>query len=258
MSYNQNMKIAMLISGGGTTAERIIQETKGGRLAGITPALVIVSKPDCKGIERVRNAGIAPENIVVLEKKNFTTAEEFGEAIIAECHARNVDFIGQYGWLVMTPENVCNEYKGQIVNQHPGPLDPGGNGDFGGAGMYGIRVHEARLQFVRKVNRDFWTEATAHFVTPIFDEGAIIKRKQVSILPEDTAETLQARVLPVEYEVQIETLRVLSEGGLSSRGTREVSPRELASARETPLVLRGEEEILAECKADAIKKYPNG
>ncbi len=237
------MKIALLISGGGTTMEAIIKACQNGVLAGVTPALVIASIGSAGGIPKARNLGIKEEDILILSPKSFENSEKFGDAIINECRKRNVDFIGQYGWMVKTPENVCEEFKGRIVNQHPGPLDPGGNGDFGGAGMYGVRVHEARLQFVRKTNREFFTEATCHRVTANFDEGKIVKRIQVEILPEDTAESLQARVLPVEHQVQIQALQDFVNNTVTE------------FEREVPLVLPGEESILDECKKNAIIKY---
>jgi len=250
------MRIALLISGGGTTMEAIIRACQNGTLKGVIPALVIASKETAGGIEKAHGLGIADNNIVVLNPKNFSTPEAFGEAILHECRIRDVDFIGQYGWLSKTPENVCKTYKGMIINQHPGPLDIHSNAsdlggqadnlDFGGAGMYGLRVHQARLLFVRETNRDFWTEATAHRVTENFDEGKIVKRKQVEILPDDTAESLQARVLPVEHEVQIETLRDFASGTVKE------------FYREEPLVRKGEEEILEECKKLAIEMYPKG
>lgn len=223
----------------------IIKAIQSGILSGVIPALVISSNSKAGGIEKARALGIPEEDIVVINPKDFLTPEKFGEKILEECRHRNVDFIGQYGWLVKTPENVINVYADMIVNQHPAPLDPG-RPDFGGPGMYGLRDHETRLQFVRKVNRDFWTEAVTHRVTSDFDKGAIIKRKQVPILPDDTAETLQARVLPVEHEIQIETIHDFVNGTVSE------------FVREIPLVLSGEEAILEECKEIAKKLYPHG
>lgn len=240
------MNIALLISGGGTTMEAMIKAARDERLSGIEPVLVIASKPDAGGIAKARALGVAEKDSLVLSPKSFEHPEKFGEAIQEECRARGVEFIGQYGWLAKTPENVCKAFEGMIVNQHPGPLDPEGDGDFGGLGMYGMRVHEARLQFVRTVNRDFWTEATSHRVTKNFDEGAIVKRKQVTVLPDDTAESLQTRVLPVEHEVQIETLRDFAQGTVSE------------FHRKIPLVLHGEEHVLEESKKLAIQKYPRG
>lgn len=226
--------------------EAIIKATQNGRLSNVQPVLVIASKPDAGGIAKAKVLGIPESDIVILNPKDFENSEKFGEAIISECKKRNVEFVGQYGWLAKTPQIVCEVYKGMITNQHPGPLDPEGNGDFGGVGMYGMRVHEARFQFVRKTNRDFWTEATAHRVTTNFDEGNIVKCKRVEIMPNDTAESLQARVLPVEHEVQIETLQDFANNTVTE------------FHRDIPLVQKGEESILEECKKIAIEKYLKG
>lgn len=250
------MRIALLISGGGTTMEAIIKVIQNGTLNNVVPSLVISSSENAGGIEKARKLGIKSENILVINPKDFKTRDEFGKEIIKECKKRKIDFIGQYGWMVMTPENVIKEFEGMIVNQHPGPLDTrqnasisgrqAGHLDFGGVGMYGLRAHQTRLEFVRRVNRDFWTEATAHRVTTKFDEGAILKRRQIPIFKNDTAETLQARVLPVEHQVQIETLQDFANGKVKE------------FHRAEPLVLSGEEKILDECKKLAIKMYPNG
>ncbi len=239
------MRIALLISGGGTTMEAIIKACQSGSLPDVFPVLVIASKENIGGIEKARLLGIKDEDIIVINPKDFNTRESFGEKIIQEAKKRKVDFIGQYGWLVMTPKNVIDTFEGMIVNQHPGPLDTG-RLDFGGVGMYGMRVHAARLSFVNKVKRDYWTEATAHRVTTKFDEGAIVKRKKVPIESGDTPEILQKRVLLAEYEVQIEALRDFA------------NKKVVEYKRENPLVLKGEEDLLEESKLEAIKLYPNG
>src|SRR3989338_7661821 len=113
------MRIALLISGGGTTAEAIIRAVKSGKLAGVEIGCVIASKPDAGGIERAKKAGVPEKDVLVLSPKSFSSREELGEAIIKECRARGVDFVGQYGWLVKTPENVIEAFAGHIVNQHP-------------------------------------------------------------------------------------------------------------------------------------------
>ncbi|HCY18033.1 MAG: Phosphoribosylglycinamide formyltransferase [Candidatus Nomurabacteria bacterium GW2011_GWF2_35_12] len=239
------MRIALLISGEGTTMETIIKATQNDTLKNVNPVLVIASKENASGLIKAKNLGISEKNILVINPKNFKTGEEFGEKIIKECKERNVDFIGQYGWLVKTPENVCETFKERIINQHPGPLD-NGRPDFGGAGMYGKRVHEARLEFVRRTNHDFWTEATSHRVTSKFDEGTILKIKRVPIFPGDTAEILQARMLPIEHEIQIEILKDFSEG------------KEKEFYRDLSLIRKEEENILEESKELAKKMYPNG
>ncbi len=239
------MRIALLISGGGTTAAEIILASRSGRLNGIEPALVIGSRAGIPGIERAAEAEMLKDNVVVIQPGDFENEKAFGEAIIKACEARGVEFIGQYGWMPKTPQNVIERFQGMMVNQHPGPLDPG-RPDFGGTGMYGRRVHAARLYFVRRTNRDFWTEATAQRVAVEFDGGTVLKRKQVLILPDDDVGSLQERVLPVEYETQIETLRDFAAGEI----------KELK--RETPLVLPGEEKILEEAKKAAILLFPKG
>ncbi|MCR4328401.1 MAG: phosphoribosylglycinamide formyltransferase [Patescibacteria group bacterium] len=244
MNFNI-MRIAILLSGGGTTAEAIIRATQMGRLSGVEVACVIASKPEAGGIERVKRAGVPKKDVIVLSPKAFPSRDEFGESIIKECRARGVDFVGQYGWLVKTPENVIAAFEGRIVNQHPGPLDPG-RPDFGGKGMYGKRVHAARLFFVRAVQRDFWTEMTAHRVTTEYDKGAVLHAKQVSILEDDTPETLAARALPVEHKVQIETIEMFAKGAV-----KEI-------VRGKPLILPGEEQILEEAKRRAVEMFPNG
>lgn len=239
------MRIALLISGGGTTAEHIIRAARAGALPGVEPVLVIASRPDAPGIERTIAAGMNKDDVIVLRPGDFSDQATFGDAIIKACDARAVEFAGQYGWLAKTPKNVIEHFHGMMTNQHPGPLDPG-RPDFGGPGMYGRRVHAARLYFVRKTNHDLWTEATAQRVAVEFDGGAVLARRQVPILPDDDVPALQARLLPVEHEVQIEVLKKFATGTV----------KELT--RERPLIKAEELAILEEAKKAAIAQFPNG
>lgn len=240
------MNLALLLSGGGTTAARIISECRAGKtLEGMTPVLVISSDPEAGGIKKAKALGIAPEDVIVIERKDFDTPEAFGEAIIAECSKREVDIIGQYGWMVKTPANVIAKYEGKMINQHPGPLDIG-HQDFGGAGMYGMRVHSARLCFVNKTQHNYWSEATAQRVAAEFDTGVVIKSKRVPIHIDDTPEMLQERMLPVEHEVQVLALEDFLNNDVTevTRSERLVGEHDL--------------NILNECKQEAILKYPKG
>ncbi|HEU0085823.1 MAG TPA: formyltransferase family protein [Candidatus Paceibacterota bacterium] len=241
----KEIRLALLISGGGTTMEAIIKATKNGTLTNVNPVLVIASKETAGGIEKAKALGISGENIIVLERKKFKDSVEFGEAIISECEKRNVNMIGQYGWMVLTPQNVIKRFEKRIVNQHPGPLDTG-RPDFGGEGMYGLRVHEARRLFVKNVNRDFFTEATCHYVTEEFDKGEVIKRNVMEFSLDDLATDIQQKLLPIEHQTQIEALQDIA------------SDRIEIFKREIPLVNEGEEEILKECKQSAKLAYPNG
>ncbi len=235
----------MLISGGGTTMREILRAVKSGFLSRVEPVLIIASKPDAGGIEKAVAEGMSEEDVLVLRPKAYPSPEAFGEAILLECQKRGVDFIGQYGWLPKTPANVIKAYRGMMTNQHPGPLDPG-RPDFGGPGMYGRRVHCARLYFVRRAGRDFCTEATVQRVAPEFDKGTLLGRITIPINPDDDVATLQDRVLPQEHTLQIETLLAFSEN------------RVCELTRSEPLVREGEYTILAEAKQVAGILFPRG
>jgi len=239
------LRIAMLVSGGGTTMQAIIQACRLGRLWNVEPVCVIASRRDAGAIEKALALKMRREDVLIRKPKNYLDSEAFGEAIIAACQARGVDFIGQYGWMVKTPSNVIEAYKGMMVNQHPGPLDPG-RPDFGGEGMFGRRVHCARLYFVRTVKRDFWTAATAQRVAVEYDKGALLKTHTVPILEDDDTASLQERVLPHEHQLQIEVLDDFAKGRL----------REFV--REAPLVLPGEEAIIEQAKRIAKALFPKG
>lgn len=214
------MRIALLISGRGSTATAIINACNNGTLQGVVPACTISSQD------------VSP--------KNFSSPEGFGEAILKICKEHKVDFIGQYGWMVKTPTNVIEAYKDMMINQHNGPVP-----EFGGPGMYGMRVHCARLLFAQRVKRDMWTEGVAQRVALEFDDGAALKVGRVPILEGDTPEMLAARLLPIEHQVQIAMLQDFVNGTVQE-------------IRRDPLVLSGEESILAEVKKEAILRYPKG
>lgn len=241
------MNTAFLISGGGTTMKSIIESTQEGKLKGLVrPALVIASNSDAGGIAKALALGIAAEDIVVLPRRNFSSREEFGKAILGECKKRGIDYVSQNGWIPLTPENVCEEFEGRIGNQHPAPLDTGYL-DFGGKGMIGKAAHSARLKFVQDTGfRDPWTEATFHEATSRLDEGRIISSTKVPVLFEDTVDTLQQRVLPSEHENSIVALYDIARG------------EQVYFERKERLVWPGEELILEAAKQEAVKLYPEG
>jgi len=240
----KRLRLALLISGGGTTASAIIKACFSEKIS-IDPVLVVASNASISGIERVKEAGVKAESVTVIDPKQFDTASKFGEEILGWCKKCKVDLIGQYGWLPLTPANVIQEYEGKIINQHPGPLDTG-RPDFGGKGMYGKRVQAAILYFRRMTKHDYWTEATTHFVTAEFDKGGVIKRKKVAIVPNDTVESLQDRIRPIEHVVQIAALADFADGKVK------------IVHREKPLIKDSELKILGEAKRIAAIFYPNG
>jgi phosphoribosylglycinamide formyltransferase-1 len=236
------LRLGLFISGGGTTMQRIIQACQSGELKSVCPAVVIASKEKIGGIAKAQALDVPIE---VIQRGFFGCEASYADVLLRECKKYAVDLIGQYGWLPKTPQNLIEAYSGRMINQHPGPLDPG-RPDFGGKGMYGRRVHAARLFFVRSVNRDFWTEATAQRVAVEFDKGAVLRRRVVPIFPDDDPITLQERVLPEEHAVQIETLRDFADN------------RVRETVRSEPLVDDLDVLVLDEAKRVAGLLFPHG
>ncbi|MDP3997930.1 MAG: formyltransferase family protein [Candidatus Andersenbacteria bacterium] len=235
------LRLAMLVSGGGTTAQYIIRACQSGELKGICPAVVMSNRKSAGGLVKAQALGASTETI----RPFYSCPTALGEEILKLCKKHSVDLIGQYGWLCKTPPNVIEAYQGMIINQHPGPLDFG-RPDFGGQGMYGRRVHAARLLFVRAVGYDYWTEACAHRVTAEYDKGAVLCRQAVEIQPDHDPITLQELVLPVEYRVQVKTLADFAAGNV-----REVM-------RDKLLVRREDVSLLHNAKETACLLFPRG
>lgn len=238
----EKLRLAMLISGSGTTMEAIIKACQSERLDGIEPALVIASKEEAGGLAKAEALGIPS---IVLKRKEHPDEESFGQVILHACHQKHIDLIGQYGWLVKTPRNVIQIYRNRIVNQHPGPLSPGQH-DFGGPGMYGKRVHATRYLFASRTDNQWWTEATCHFVEDEYDTGQVIKRLTMDITRADMPETIAERLLKLEWECQIQALEDI------------MYDRVQIQTRKKQLVQPSEFELLRDCKKEAIKLYPHG
>ena len=179
-------KIVVLVSGGGTNLQALIDAQKRGELGGGTISLVISSKPDVYALERARANDIPT---LVLSRKEYGSIAEYSRALADAMEQREIDLVVLAGFLTILPENVIRAYDHRILNVHPSLIP-----SFCGDGFYGLRVHEAALQKGVKV-----TGATIHFVNEITDGGDIIAQKAVEVLPDDTPETLQKRVM-VEAE----------------------------------------------------------
>lgn len=248
LKEDKMLKLALLISGNGTTAKKIFLACQKGELKGfINPAVVIASKDNIKGITRLKKAGFPNDRIFVCNRKQYNSQEEFGEAMLQIFRKHNIDLIGQYGWLPLTPENVIAEYPNKIINQHPGPLYPG-HPDFGGKGMYGMRVHFARLCFARfsGLEKDQFTEATAHYVSPEYDKGCVIGKVKIPILSDDDVNSLSKRVRRIEQRLHIKVLKQFAQGTVTEQG------------RDSHLVHKGQFKLLEESKEMAEKLFPRG
>ncbi len=191
------LNLAVFISGGGTDLQSIIDAVKAGALdADIR--LVLSNKPDAYGLVRAQNAGIPT---AVISSGDFDERDDFIRTLLDILDEHGVDFIALAGYLRKIPPELIDKFRGRIVNIHPGPLP-----DFGGKGMYGIRVHEAVLEAGLTE-----TCVTIHQVTEGYDEGNIIATRAVEVLPDDTPEVLQKRVLEVEHELYPEVLQRFAE-----------------------------------------------
>ena len=176
------LKIAVLVSGGGTNLQALIDAQAQGVIHSGEIALVIANKADAYALERAKRAGI-PTAVVL--KKECGSQEAFEEAIKARLAEAEIDLIVLAGFMSILSESFTSAYPKQILNVHPSLIP-----SFCGKGFYGLRVHEAALEEGVKV-----TGATVHFVNEIPDGGEIILQKAVSIREGDTPETLQKRVM---------------------------------------------------------------
>lgn len=175
-------KIAVLVSGGGTNLQALIDAEKSGIIKSGTISLVISSNPDAYALERAAKADI---KTAVAHKKTFATRDEFEKKIISFLEEENIDIIVLAGFMCILSENFTAKYANRIINVHPSLIP-----SFCGEGFYGLRVHEAALSYGVKV-----TGATVHFVNEIPDGGKIILQKAVEIVDGDTPEVLQKRVM---------------------------------------------------------------
>jgi len=180
------LKIGVLVSGGGTNLQAIIDAKNAGKIPSAELALVLASNDKAYALERAANAGIPSE---VLRKAKGEDPTLYGERLLEVLRKHSIDLVVLAGFLTILPENVIRAYDHRILNVHPSLIP-----SFCGDGFYGLRVHEAALAKGVKV-----TGATIHFVNEITDGGDIIAQKAVEVLPDDTPETLQKRVM-VEAE----------------------------------------------------------
>ena len=174
--------IAVLVSGGGTNLQALIDAQNAGIIKSGKISLVVSSNPTAYALTRAENAGI---DTCVVSKKECASKEEFEEKIISALEAANTDIIVLAGFMCILSENFTKKYADRIINVHPSLIP-----SFCGAGFYGLHVHEAALAYGVKV-----TGATVHFVNEIPDGGKIILQKAVNILEGDTPEVLQKRVM---------------------------------------------------------------
>ena len=175
-------RIAVLVSGGGTNLQALLDAEKAGIIKSGEITLVISNKADAYALKRAENASV---ETAVIEKKHYASKEAFEDAIVNLLTEKKIDIIVLAGFMVILSESFTKKYPERIINVHPSLIP-----SFCGEGFYGLHVHEAALSYGVKV-----TGATVHFVNEIPDGGKIIMQKAVEIKEGDTPEVLQKRVM---------------------------------------------------------------
>ena len=196
------MKVAVLVSGGGTNLQALIDAKAAGKLPHAELALVVASKPGVYALERAAKAGI---ETAVVRRKDYADADAFNDAMLNTLQSHGIEAVVLAGYLSMVGQNVVRAYPDRILNIHPSLIP-----SFCGAGYYGLRVHEAALKKGVKV-----TGATVHLVNEEYDDGRIVLQKAVYVEEGDTPETLQRRGMEqAEGEILPKALDLLTSGRL--------------------------------------------
>lgn len=200
------MNITVLASGRGSNFTAILESIRHGTLPARICCL-ISNRSDAGALERARAVGIPA---VHCSRMQYATDEAFAQALLSTLQANHAEFIALAGYLKRVPTPVVAAFRERIVNIHPALLP-----SFGGHGMYGHHVHEAVLASGAKVSG-----ATVHLVDEEYDRGPIVAQRCVPVLPDDTPDSLAARVLTVEHSLYPETLAAFARGRVRVDGRR--------------------------------------
>lgn len=195
--------IAVLVSGGGTNLQALIDGTEKNLINGKV-SVVISNRKNAYGLERAKLHNI--ESIYI--RGDNISVEEFDEKLIKELKSRNIDLVVLAGFLKILGRDFIKTFENKIINIHPSLIP-----SFCGDGFFGIKVHEKALEYGVKISG-----ATTHFVSEIPDEGPIIMQKSLEVFDEDTPESLQRRVLNIEHEILVESIKEFCNDNLKVIG----------------------------------------
>ncbi len=202
------LRIGVLVSGGGTNLQAIIDALKAGIITNASIEIVISNNPNAYALERAKNNGI---NTECISPKDFESREEFNDALINRLDECNLDLIVLAGCMVVLPAKLIEKYRNKIINIHPALIPA-----FCGKGFYGLHVHEEVLKRGVKL-----TGATVHFVDEGTDTGPIILQKAVEVKNDDTPEILQRRVMEeAEWKIMPEAINLIANGKVSIKDNK--------------------------------------
>ncbi len=200
------LNIAVLVSGGGTNLQALIDAEKAGQIKNGHISVVVASRPGVYALERAANAGIEG---VVLARKDYADVDAYSEALENLLKEKKTDLIVLAGFMTITNEKFTKAFENKIINVHPALIP-----SFCGKGFYGLHVHEAALARGVKLSG-----ATVHFVNEVCDGGPIILQKAVPVENGDTPETLQRRIMEqAEWKLLPEAVSLFCEGRLEVNG----------------------------------------
>ncbi len=201
-------KIAVLVSGGGTNLQALIDAQARGELGGGEICAVISSKPGAYALERAASAGIPG---FTLPRKEYESSQAYTVAMVEKLQALHIDLVVLAGCMVIFTEELVKAYPNAIINVHPALIP-----SFCGAGFYGLRVHEAALAYGVKLSG-----ATVHFVSEECDGGPIIAQKSVAVREDDTPEALQKRIMEeAEWKLLPEAVALYCQGRITVEGRK--------------------------------------
>lgn len=200
------LRLAIFASGSGSNMQAIVDAAESGDLD-VEIALVVSNRPDAGVVDRARNHGIPT---LIIDPKSYDDESEYTADLLASLEEHAVNFVALAGYLRKVPSEIVDRFKGRMLNIHPALLP-----SFGGKGYYGRRVHEAVLKYGVQ-----WTGVSVHVVDEEYDTGPIVLQEPVRVEPDDTPESLAARVLKVEHRLYPEALRLFAENRIRIDGRK--------------------------------------
>lgn len=200
------LKLAVLVSGGGTNLQAIMDAIRSGKISNAEITTVISNNADAYALKRAEDYGC---EALLISPKEYSSREEFNRALLEALKERGVDLIVLAGYLVVVPPIVIREFENRIINIHPSLIP-----SFCGTGCYGLHVHEKALARGVKISG-----ATVHFVDEGTDTGPIIMQKAVAVEQGDTPEKLQRRIMEqAEWVILPETINLIANGRIHVEG----------------------------------------